>query len=64
LHVRIHREDIVPALLQPAVDQIADRVVAVVARHADNGDALLTEEVMHLGIERCWSHRLLHIRGM
>ena len=42
LHVRIHREYIVPALLQPVIDQIASRVVVVVARHADNGDTLLS----------------------
>src|SRR5881394_2909483 len=28
LHVRVHREDVVPGRLQPLVDQIADRVVA------------------------------------
>jgi hypothetical protein len=31
LHVRIYRENIVPGLLQSSTDQIADRVVAVVA---------------------------------
>jgi hypothetical protein len=60
--VRIHREYIVTGLLQPVIDQIADRVVAVVARHARYRDALLSEEIVHLGFESCWSHRLLRIR--
>ena len=31
LHVRIQREDLVPGLLQPAIDEITGRVVAVIA---------------------------------
>jgi hypothetical protein len=48
LHVRIHREDIVTGLRQPVKDKVPDRVVAVVARHADDRDALLREEVVDL----------------
>jgi hypothetical protein len=52
LHVRIHRTHIMAGLLQPVIDQVADGVVAVVARYARNSDALLSEEVLRFGIER------------
>src|SRR5688572_27896790 len=57
LHVRIHRENLVPGLLQPLIDQIADRVVAVVARYPGDGDTFLSEEVVHPGFESGRSHR-------
>src|SRR5262245_11365736 len=56
LQVWIDREDIVARLLQPVIDQIARRMVAVVARHAYNGDPLLGEEIVHFGFESCWAH--------
>jgi hypothetical protein len=50
LHVRVHREDVVPGALQPAIDQIAGGVLAVVARYSGNRDAPLREEIVHLGV--------------
>src|SRR5436190_21300308 len=47
LHVWVHRKDIVPTVLQAVIDQIADRVVAVVARHARNRDTLLSQTVVN-----------------
>src|SRR4051812_48750226 len=47
-HVRIHCEDVVPGLLQPLIDQIADRVMALVTRYARHRDALLREKVFTL----------------
>jgi hypothetical protein len=44
LHVRIHREDVVSGRLQAVVDQVANRVMARVARHARDRDALLGQE--------------------
>jgi hypothetical protein len=57
LHVRIHREDIVPGLLQAVINQIPDRVAAVVARDARNGDALLSQKVMDFHFKGRWRHR-------
>src|SRR5262249_55855805 len=56
LHVRVHREYVVPRLLQPAIDQIAGGVVAPVARHAHDRAALLRQEVERFRLDRCGCH--------
>src|SRR6185436_14698240 len=48
LHARIHGEYIVPALFQPTIDQIADRVLVVIARHSGNRDTFLSQKVVYL----------------
>src|SRR6185436_34400 len=47
-HVRIHREHVVPGLLQTSIDEIARRMFAVVARHAGNRDAPLRKKFVDL----------------
>src|SRR5215472_10623684 len=47
LHVRIDRKYLMPHRLQPAIDQIAGRMMAVVPGHARNRDALLSQEVLY-----------------
>jgi hypothetical protein len=48
LHVWVHREHVVSRVLQPVVDQVSDWVIAVVAGHAGDSDAFLSQEVLHL----------------
>src|SRR5690242_748600 len=58
VHVRIHREYIMPRCLQPLVNQIADRMVTLLARNSRNRDAFLSQKVLHPGFEVCFTHGL------
>src|ERR1041385_2723723 len=57
--MRIHCVDVVPRLLQPLVDEIADGVVTVVARHARDGNTLLRQKIVHFRVESRRLHKCL-----
>src|SRR5512141_1832390 len=57
-HLRVDCEHIVPGGFQSVIDEIADWMVALVARHSGDGDPLLCEEVLNFCFERVHLHCL------